>query len=498
MKRSKFSLSHYKLFSGNMGSLIPIASYEVNPGDSMRHSTTALIRFSPLLAPVMHPTHVHIHHWFIPNRLLWSEWEDFITGGPDGNNASVHPVCTEASGVAEGSLDDYLGVTPGVNNIEFSALFRRAYALVCNEFYLDQDLQTQLTVSTASGADTTTNETLQNVCWEKDYFTTSRPWEQKGTAVAIPIGTTAPIDRVSNAASWKAYQAGTNTLAAQGDVEIQVTTGNLLNNAAVDTSISLDPMDGLVADLSAATGIDINTLREVSAIQRFMENRARFGSRYAELLRAWGIRPLDARLQRPQYLGGGKQTIQFSEVLQTGVDSGDEGVGTLRGHGIAAVRSNAFQRFFEEHGIVISCMFIRPKTMYVQGMEKKFNRRTKYDYFQPEFINLGQQEVLNKEVYAAHASPNGIFGYQDRYDEYRRFESRVAGEFRSTLDYWHLGRIFSSSPALNASFVSCDPSTRIFASGSSADTVWVMANHKIAARRMLPKNSVPRLMQEFV
>jgi len=237
------------------------------------------------------------------------------------------------------------------------------------------------------------------------------------------------------------------------------------------------------ADLSGASAITINALREAMALQRYAEARARYGSRYVEYLRYLGVRSSDARLQRPEYLGGGRQTIQFSEVLQTA--EGTNPVGEMRGHGIAAMRSNRYRKFFEEHGYVISLLTVRPKTIYQQGLFRHWNRRVKEDFYQKELQHIGQQEILNKEVYAPHASPDGVFGYQDRYDEYRRNESLVSGEFRdTTLDHWHMARVFGSTPALNASFVSSVPTKRIFAS-ESTDGLYIMANHSMQARRMV-------------
>jgi hypothetical protein len=473
MKRSKHNLSHYKLFSCNLGNLVPCGISEVLPGDTFQHSTSALIRLAPLVAPVMHPLHCKIHHWYVPYRLIWEDFENFITGGPDGTDASVYPtIDVGGSGAAVGSLADYLGIPTGVADLVVSALPFRAYNLIYNEWYRDQDLQTEQTISVSSGADTTTDTDLLNACWEKDYFTSARPWEQKGPSVTLPLGTKADV----------AHEAGDNE-AVSVYSEINDEYRAFDANTAYLTSSTTDvtASNKLYADLSNATAASVNDIREAFALQRFEEARARYGSRYSEYLRYLGVRSSDSRLQRPEYLGGGKQSIQFSEVLQTA--EGTDPVGSLKGHGIGAMRSNRYRRFFEEHGIVLSTMAIRPKAMYAEGLNRLWNRRTKEDFWQKELQHIGQQEVLNKEVYAAHASPEGTFGYQDRYDEYRRERSTIAGEFReSTLDYWHMARLFASDPALNADFVGCNPTSRIFAS-SSTDTVYVMANHRIGARR---------------
>lgn len=502
MKRSAHNLSGTKLLTANMGELVPVGVTEVLPGDTVRHATSLLVRCSPLLSPVMHPVHVRIHHWFVPYRLVWANgiddsWEAFITGGHDGMDASTFPTIT-FNNIALGTLGDYLGVTPLVaSNRDISALWFRAYALIFNEWYRDQDLQTALTIDLTGGADTTTNTTLQNVCWEKDYYTSSRPWTQKGPSVTLPLGTAADVQRKSNAAAWRTYIAGGNTLATGANLT-ETGAGDLADTTP--RGLSLDPSDGvttgLYADLSTATAATINELREALAIQRYEEARARYGSRYTEYLRYLGVRSSDARLQRPEYLGGGKQTIQFSEVLQTGVTTSgtpSTGVGSLLGHGIGAARSNRYQRFFEEHGVVMSLMSVLPKTIYVNGTSRHLIKTTKEDYWQKELQHIGQQPILNKEVYSAHSSPTGTFGYQDRYDEYRRNESTVHGDFRTTLNQWHLGRIFASDPSLNSTFVSSNPATRIFQS-AAADTLYVMAYHSMQARRLVSKEGTSSIL----
>lgn len=485
MKRNKFNLSYTKLLTMDMGELVPVGLTEVLPGDTVQQATSALIRCSPLLAPVMHPVRVAIHHWFVPHRLSWEDWEDFITGGPDGMDASVFPTVTlgGGTGAAVGSLADYLGCPTGVNNLEVSALPFRAYARIWNEFYRDQDLQTELVIDETSGPDTTTNTSLQNADWEKDYFTSSRPWEQKGPSITIPLGTTAPVQRTGTTANTVRV-AATGALVGAA-IDAGTNASSEFANLGSGVGWQLDPNGALVANLAGASAITINALREAMALQRYSEARARYGSRYVEYLRYLGVRSSDARLQRPEYLGGGRQTIQFSEVLQTA--EGTSPVGELRGHGIAGMRSNRYRRFFEEHGYVISLMLVRPKTIYAQGLFRHWNRRTKEEFFQRELQHIGQQEVLNKEVYAPHASPNATFGYQDRYDEYRRSESLVSGEFRTTaLDFWHLARIFGSTPALNASFVSSVPTKRIFAS-TDTDGLYITCKHSIQARRMVAR-----------
>lgn len=502
MKRSKHSLSNYKLLTMDQASLVPIGLTEVLPGDTVQHATSALVRVSPLLSPVMHPVHIRIHHWFVPHRLVWDNgiddgFEPFITGGHDGLDASVFPTITPntGSGYAVGSLSDYLGVPTGVDDLAHSALPYRGYALIWNEFYRDQDLQTPLVISKNGGADTTTSVALQNVAWEKDYFTSSRPWAQKGPAVSLPLGVSAKVT-TTTAAQMSGVQSAIRFLKVNGGAPDNNTAafgdgvGTFGQTGTAGTVTSGVYPENLIADLSTATAATINELREALAIQRYEEARARYGSRYTEYLRYLGIRnPSDARLQRPEYLAGGKQTISFSEILQTSnTTSGTPsvGVGTMMGHGIGAIRSNRYRRFFEEHGYIFSLMSVLPKTIYVNGLPRHWSRTTKEDFYQKELEHIGQQEVKYKEVYWAHATPDGTFGYQDRYDEYRRTESTVAGEFRTTLNMWHMARIFGSDPALNSTFVSANPTNRIYQS-TSTDQLYVMAMHSMQARRLVAK-----------
>lgn len=497
MKRSKFSLSHYKLLSMNQGDLVPIGLTEVLPGDSIQHATSALVRVSPLAAPVMHPVHARIHHWFVPHRLVWEDWEDFITGGPQGTSTPSFPTIAmpASTGADISSLADYLGVPTGVADLEVSALPFRGYALIFNEWYRDQDLVTALTIDLTSGTDTTTNTTLQQCAWEKDYFTSSRPWTQKGPTVSLPLGTEAPVLGIGKLSAT--YASGSTTVYESDGTQSAYNPAALINPASANEEFYVESQDisgtrypNIRADLTNASAATVNELRLAMALQRYEEARARYGSRYTEYLRYLGVRSSDARLQRPEYLGGGKQTIQFSEVLQTApvFDSASEellgDVGDLKGHGIAAMRSNRYRRFFEEHGYIFSFMSVKPRTVYAQGLPRTWNRRTKEDFWQKELQHIGQQEVLNKELYAQHSTPNGTFGYQDRYDEYRRMESSIAGEFRGTLDYWHMARIFGSEPALNADFVKANPTDRVYAS-TSTDQLYVMASHSIQARRLL-------------
>lgn len=461
MKRFKHSLSHYHLTSFNMGELVPVGCTEVLPGDSFQQSTSALVRVTPQLKPVMHPVNIQIHHFYVPNRLLWSGWEDFITG-----ESETPPPTISGAAHTEGRLSDYLGLYNDESN-DYSALPIRAYNKIYNEFYRDQDLCLEVAED---------NLHIQKAAWSKDYFTTARPWSQKGDSVTIPFGEKATVRSTS-----------VGTLSGGGKVPSTAAESPLFDG----TDFGWDTTNHhIYADLSSATQVDIRDFREAFALQRYQEARSRYGSNYVDYLRYIGVNPSDARLQRPEYLGGGRQSISFSEVLSTN-DAGT--LGDLGGHGIGAVRSNKYRRFFEEHGFVITMMTVRPKPIYVNGVHRMWSRTTKEDYFQKELQDIGQQEVLNKEVYAGHSNPDGTFGYQNRYREYTELPSRVSSEFRNSKSYdWHFGRIFSGDPALNQTFIECDPTKRVFAEQTN-DSLWVMVNHSIQARRMVSKSAIGRI-----
>jgi hypothetical protein len=465
MKRNTTSLSNYRLATCDMGQLVPVQCQEVLPGDTMKLDSSALIRLSPMQAPVMHPVTVRLHHWFVPNRLIWDNWEDFITGGPDNDNTDTVPTITTTGAVGQ-ELLDYLGIPVDTAGIEVNELPVRAYNLIYNEFYRDQDLQTERTED---------DPTVAHVSWRKDYFTASRPWQQKGANLTLPIGDTAPITQ----SHYTSSTVSSVTYDADGDA--------FSNTTATESG-------RLIADLSEATGVSAVDFREFFALQRYAEARSRYGSRYTEYLSYLGINAGDSRLNRPEYLGGGKSTIQISEVLQTAEGTSTE-VGTMRGHGISAMKTKPTRKFFKEHGHVITLMSVVPKSIYQDGVARNFLRQDKEDYYQKELQSIGQQKVYQGEVYAKTPANNkNTFGYQDRYSEYLTCPSGVSGEFRDELDYWHLGRKFATDPALNESFIKCDPSVRIFSDQTDSHKLWCMINNKVVARRMVKKTSIGRLM----
>lgn len=483
MKRTKHSLSHYHLTTMDMGKLVPIGCVEVIPGDTFQHATSALIRVSPLVAPVMHPVQVRIHHWYVPNRLVFPDWEKLITGSDE----SVE--IPKLNSAPAKSIADYMGVPPQFVNSEYNALPIYAYNKIFNEFYRDQDLVDEVPED---------NLNVLNVAWGKDYFTAARPWPQKGGDVTLPLGDRADVLGIG--ISSNSGNAGTlayDIRQSDGSTVTRPGWPGYVDGSGANLLVGGDNGQGfpdIYADLSEATAATVNDVRKAFALQRYQEARARYGSRYTEYLRYLGVTPSDARLQRPEYLGGGRQSIAFSEVLQTG--PGDDPVGTMRGHGISAMRSRSYRRFFEEHGYVISLMSVRPKSVYMNGVDRHWLKQTKEDYYQKELELIGQQEIYNNEIFAQlDATGQGYetFGWGDRYAEYRHERSHVSSEFRNTLDYWHMARKFDTAPALNQTFVDCVPTKRVHAE-QTQDVLWCMINHSLTARRMVRKNAMSRII----
>lgn len=488
--RHKHNLSHYRLLTGDMGNLYPVGLVEVLPSDTFQHSMSAFIRFSPMAAPVMHPITVRIHHFFVPNRILWPESEDggfekFITGGEKGDNVSLVPTI-KTSGT-KGDLFDYMAL-PQKSGIDVSALPIRAYNLIFNEYYRDQDLVDARLMN---------DVTIPKIAWEKDYLTMARPWAQKGPSITIPLGDTAPVS--ISGSGGPSFTGGGLT----GSSQLHTDSTNSVKwdqNAGGAGAVNWqDPQLTGVANLAQAQAVDINTFRKAFALQRFAEARARYGSRYTEYLRYLGVKSSDARLMRPEFLAGGKARVSLSEVLQTANEAtpGRFGVGDMYGHGIASTRSNAYRRTFEEHGYVLSLLSLRPKAMYLNGMDRHWLRRDREDFWQRELEHVGQQEVWQGEVFVTQDDDqdktHGTFGYQDRYREYREEPARVSAEFRDQLKYWHMGRDFSTAPVLNASFVECDATKRIF-NVQSEHALWIACQHKLVARRLVTANASGRIL----
>jgi hypothetical protein len=512
-RKNKFDLSREVKQTGNMGYLYPAFIQDIIPGDSFRVNTQQMIRFSPLLAPMMHNVDFKMDYFFVPYRLVWDEWKDFITGGEDGNDLPSYPRVqinsTSAANqyMSKGSLADYLGIPPtqaslsgttnggawssSTQNTELSVLPFRAYQLIFHEYFRDQNVGTEYEQYTNSGIQSSSHLDaqlgLRKTNWEKDYFTSALPFLQRGTEVELPLGTV-NIDR--------AVSVSTGNGAMSGDVVIQ--------GGYPPANIStLKTSTGYTTDLITLQGevesVTINELRKASALQQWLELMARAGSRYREQIFAiFGERIPDYTVQVPQYLGGGKTPIMISEVLSTYANEGstDRPQGDMTGHALGLGEGIGFQQSFDEHGIILGLIRVVPKTSYIQGLSRFWQKFDKFDHYFPQFANLGEQEVYSKELYLTGDSANdtGIFGYQQRYAEYKYSQNRIAGDFRDTLAHWELSRRFSSAPLLNQSFVECTPDDRIFAiQDSEEDKLWISLYHKVDALRPMPYHSNPTL-----
>lgn len=503
-KRNKFNLSHQINTTFDMGQLIPIGVMEVLPGDVFNHKVSAFLRAAPTDLPIMHPTHVDIRTFFVPNRLIWFGFEEFITGG------DVTWPHINYDKVDESSLEDYLGLPVGdytQSGKSQNALPVRAYNLIYNEWFRDEQEGAPAVIDTGSGTDSTTDTDVQRAAWRKDRFTSARTSPQVGDAVPIPIdveitastSVTQPVLE-TNGAFTVSFGGSTRTIQGVGSGPQAVFNENAPNNenAAYSSGLSLTDT-GVDVTLTGedSVAITVEQLRRSLALQRFGERLNRHGSRYTEYLRSQGIRSSDARLDRPEYLGGGTQVVQWDEVLQsfpTDASTSQAGLGAYAGHGIGAMRSNRYVRHFNEHGILMTLMTVRPTTMYTQGAAAMWFRDTYDKYFQPELQHLGMQPVIIGEIDQINcADQRTVFGYQDAYDEYRHQPSYVSGKMNSTEKAFHFGREFSSEPSLNQSFILCEPRSDPFQIQTESQ-FRAMIRHDLRARRMLRRAGTPITM----
>jgi len=510
-KKSAFNLSHEVKQSMNWAKITPMYLQEIIPGDSFKVSSEIIARMAPMLAPVMHRINVKTDYFFVPNRIVWDGWKDFITGGEDGqNNSSIPKVFLQTNNghlFKPGTLSDYMGVPPIPDATQtaetryYNALPFRGYQEIFNEYYRDQNLQSKVEYSHGDELPSETENgqllTIRTRNWEKDYFTSALPWAQKGNPVTAPIefDYLSP-NTVTDGAGTPINEAGNIIVNAAGVLQESPDAGGTDGAAIIE---NLDP---------DSTGIDVNELRTAVKLQQWLERNARAGSRYVEsILAHFGVRVPDYTAQRPIYLGGSKQPITVSEVLQqsaTIVDGDEPHVnvppspqGNMAGHGIS-MGAHGFKGKFTEHGYVIGVMTIMPRTQYQNGLHRTFTKDNKFDIYWPEFAQLGEQPVFNSELnmdYAGSvADSQATFGYQSRYADMKYMPSRVAGNFRDNLSFWHLGRQFANTPTLSEEFIQCDPRDDIFAvTEEGLDKFYVQIYHNVKAVRPIPAVNIPTL-----
>lgn len=501
-----FDLSHEHKFTCDMGELIPCLTREVVPGDIWRIDAKVFARLIPQIAPFMHQVDIFTHFFFVPNRLVNPDWEEFITKGFSGT--SVVPwsyVEAPSGGFTKYSVYDYMRLPTGIAGIQVDAMPIRGYYLICNEWYTNENVQTYTTIGTSTGQDTTTPGTIMKRNWQSDYFTGALPWAQRGNPVYLPLGTSAPVYAGADIPSGlypqdpvKIVNAANGTLSstAIGLMARQTTGYMTASNASVTPASANNWVFGnLNADLTQATSATINDIRVAFQVQRWMEKNARGGVRYIEfLLSHFGEKSSDERLQRPEYLGGGRSFFVTSEVLQTSSTDSTSPQGNMAGHSYSGQKTMSMTRRFEEFGWIYCILSVMPRTQYQQGIERQWSRKTPLDYYFPSFAHLGQQAILNQELYAQGTSADaGVFGFQDRFEELRTIPNGVSGDFRDTLDYWTMTRKFNSLPQLNSTFVEADPTKRIFAV-QNAKTCLIDIGFDIQCLRKLPKHGTPGLL----
>lgn len=525
--RSAFNMQKSLKTTFDSGYLVPCFCEEVLPGDTVNLRMTAFCRLATPIFPVMDNLHLESFFFFVPNRLLWVNWKKFMGEQDqpgDSISYSIPQMVSPAGGYAIGSLYDYFGLPTagqvlGGNTVTHSALPIRAYTLIYDQWFRDENLCSSYSHAMGNGPDVYTNYLMMKRGKRHDYFTSALPWPQKGnTAVSIPLGTSAPV-KTTNTDTWstsgqvgilfRESSGGTlapaskamGTMASAGKIGVSGT-------AFTATSSELVPSN-LYADLSAATSATINALRLAFQTQRLLERDARGGTRYTEIVRShFGVVSPDARLQRPEYLGGGHTPIIITPIAQTsasGVSGGTTPLANLSAVGTTLAHGHGFSQSFTEHGYIIGLVNVRADLTYQQGLRRHWSRTTRYDYYFPAFAMLGEQTILNKEIYCDGSADDAlVFGYQERWAEYRHNPGEITGLFRSTaagtIDPWHLAQRFTSLPTLNSTFIQeSPPLSRVLAVGEGANGQQIIGDFFYDMRwvRPMPMYSVPGLIDHF-
>lgn len=534
ISRSVFDRSHGWKSTFDSGYLVPFLVDEVLPGDSYKVKFNFLARLSTPIVPTMDNLFLDTFYFFVPYRLLWKHWEEF-NGEQKYPGASTDYLVPQTTAPADkgfdvGSLEDYFGLPTGIKNIKANELAARAYALIWNEWFRDENLQNPINlstfaeISTADGLDDvgmgdrgfTGQHKLLRRGKRHDYFTSALPWPQKGPGVEIGLAGTATVSGSPAAFSGSAWSrvpvSGSDTVWTtyfQGNQTRDLHFSSSASATDRDVALTIDPSKfNLVADMSQTTSATINSLRQAFQIQKLYERDARGGTRYTEILRShFGVISPDSRLQRPEYLGGSESPVIINPVVQnsaTGATGAATPQGNLAAFGLASSTSakHGFTKSFVEHGIIIGLLNVRADLTYQQGIPRMFSRRTRFDFYWPVLAHLGEQAILNKEIYAQGTDKDDeVFGYQERYAEYRYFPSMITGKLRSTdpqsLDVWHLSQKFDNLPTLSAEFIQDNPPVNRILAVQDEPQFIIDSYIDMKCARPMPVYGVPGLVDHF-
>lgn len=503
IQRSSFDRSHGYKTTFDASLLVPVLVDEALPGDTFNLRMNVFARLATPIKPIMDNLFLDSFFFAVPYRLVWDNWEKFNGAQDDPGDSTSFTIPTMdtpgAPGAVPASLADYMGIPTEIAALTFNSLHMRAYNLIYNEWFRDENLQDSIVVDTDNGPDTYTDYIVRSRGKRHDYFTSCLPSPQKGTAISLPIGSTAPII------------ATDVTTQVKGDIEdinrslkIDGTTDALtaVGFASTTEDLRFGTNIGLAADLTNATAATINSFREALQLQALLERDARGGTRYTEILKAhFGVTSPDSRLQRSEYLGGGSSPVNIHPVQQTS-ESSTTFQGNLAAFGTVGVQGHGFTKSFTEHCLIIGLVSVRADLTYQEGLDRMWSRQTRFDYYWPALANLGEQSVLNKEILAdGTGADDTIFGYQERYAEYRYKPSKITGLFRSnaagTLDVWHLSQIFGTVPTLNTTFITENvPVDRVIAVPAEPHFLFDAYFNMICARPM-PVFSVPASLSRF-